>query len=94
MTKFGETDGYTANKFLKKIENYLGRRIDTIVLNTKKPEKAVLNKYKDENSSPVIDDLPKKTNIFSILRADLIAEGVLARHDIDKLTKLLKKEIF
>lgn len=94
MTKFGETDGYTAKKFVEKMEAYLERPLDFLVINTKKPEEAVLQKYRDENASPVVDNLDELVDMYSILRADLIADGELARHDVEKLADLFQKELF
>lgn len=86
MTKFGETNGFSASLFQEKIENYLGRTVDFILINNRLPSAQVLEKYKEERAQPVQDDLPENKNF---IRADLIAEKGLARHDVDKLKKVI-----
>jgi len=47
MTKFGETNSFTADKFLSVLEKYLGKGVlDYIIINTEKPKKQYLEKYK------------------------------------------------
>ena len=59
MTKYGEAYNYTASDYLKDFEQYMPvERINTILVNsdTEFP-KSALDKYKEEHSIPVIDDL-------------------------------------
>ena len=37
MTKHGETDGFRASDFVRVIHRYLGRRVDTVIVNTATP---------------------------------------------------------
>jgi len=51
MTKFGETNNFTAKDFYAIIEKYLGKGIiDYFIVNSKKPKKKYLDLYKKENS--------------------------------------------
>jgi len=87
MTKFGESDDFTTKDFVQVVEKYLQRQVDHVIANETMPETSVTEKYLLENARPVIiasDD-------ERIIRADLLTDGELARHDINKLTKILKE---
>lgn len=94
MTKFGETNRFTAEKFLAVLERYLGRGIiDYFVVNTERPEKNYLEKYKKEKAEPVAYDkkallsFQKPKTIF----AKLLRKGPLLRHHPKKLAKAIVK---
>ncbi len=90
MTKFGETNGYKASDFVKKMEEYVGAgRLDVITINTEKPTGEIVERYKEEKVEFVEDDLSGK----NIVRADLLRDGQFLRHDSEKLAKTLSKII-
>jgi uncharacterized cofD-like protein len=45
MTKQGETDNYTANDFIEKLEKYIGKKADVIVYNNAQISDEVLARY-------------------------------------------------
>lgn len=62
MTKFGQTDKFTASDFLRITTEYLHtdktkKTIDTVIVNNKKPSTAQLNSYKKEKANFVEPDL-------------------------------------
>jgi hypothetical protein len=69
---------------LKISKSIFGRRVDIVIANNKRPGKSVVSKYKKENACLVKIDL-KNNGCRKILAEDLITEGDLARHDIEKL---------
>ncbi len=92
MTKFGETNSFTADKFLSVLEKYLGKGvIDYIIINTEKPKKQYLEKYKKEQAEPVkyekkyFSQLKKPKPVY----AKLVRNGPLLRHDPKKLASVI-----
>ncbi|MBU1132010.1 YvcK family protein, partial [Patescibacteria group bacterium] len=92
MTKYGETDDFKASNFMEKIEKYLGRRIDIVLANNKRPDEDVLKKYEAENANLVELDIVKD-KFRKIIADDIITEGELARHDAEKLRNAILKII-
>ncbi|NMB92440.1 MAG: YvcK family protein, partial [Parcubacteria group bacterium] len=96
MTKFGETNNYTAEKFLSVLEKYLGpHAIDYFIVNTEKPKQFYLEKYKKEGAALVkynkkyLESLKKPKVIF----ARLVRNGPLLRHDPKDLARVITKLI-
>lgn len=89
MTKYGETNGYSASDFFYKIENYLGKgSLDYMIINNHKPSAEILDRYKNEKAEFVIDD----TNILKdvkVIKADLLNESNILRHDPKKIKKVI-----
>jgi uncharacterized cofD-like protein len=96
MTKFGETHNFKGYDFVQKIENYLGRRVDGIIYNTRKPNKRLLNKYLDEKAEFV--ELDKSENWIGdriIYDGDLLdTSAEIVRHDPYKLATVINGIIF
>lgn len=89
VTKQG-THNFKASNFVREIEMYIGKKIDCIILNTKKPTQQVVDKYKSENSYFVEPDLEGE----HIKKADLLVEyesggKLVARHDEEKTARLI-----
>jgi len=96
MTKFGETNNFTAETFLSVLEKYLGKGIiDYFIVNSEKPKSTYLAKYKKEGSTIVkynrkyLLSLKKPKVIF----AKLVRKGPLLRHDPKKLAQTIKNLI-
>jgi uncharacterized cofD-like protein len=87
MTKLGQTYGFKASHHVREIEKYLGGKLDYILVNKEDSvPKRILARYKEENASPVNDDLKSKTEI---IRKNLISKVVHEKHENDKLTRSL-----
>ncbi len=88
MTKWGETNGFTAKDFISSIEKYLGRgALDYAVINTKQPSAERLKLYEAESAQFVgANDLPGKP--VPIL-GDFLRRRGFIRHDPEKLAKVL-----
>lgn len=92
MTKRGQTTDYKASDHVKDLEEYLGKKIDKILVNNAPISDEILNSYKEYNEIEVEDDLDDKA-----LRLDLVANEMrqkseadtamrsLVRHDITKV---------
>lgn len=83
MTKYGETNGFTAQDFVDTIEKYLGKgALDYAVFNNKKPSAAVLQKYQKENSH-FVDTVGLGLNNKKpkYILANLLEGGIFIRHN-------------
>jgi len=87
MTKYGETNNFTAKDFLEEVQRYSNNAIDCVVLNTKEPTRELSKKYAHENSFFV------RPNIYGddshVIKTDLISDSSLFRHDPKKIAKIL-----
>ena len=89
MTKFGETDKFESIDFVKEIEKSIGRNLDIVIFNNKKPSQEILANYKKQKSYFVKDGL--KLQGRKILSEDLLdTSGDIIRHDSLKLSKIIK----
>ena len=88
MTKYGETHGFDTSDFYKTIISYLGKDcIDYFVVNNSNIDERLISNYLSENASPV------KINISGInancIRADVLSQNSMARHDSEKLANVI-----
>jgi uncharacterized cofD-like protein len=101
MTRWGQTNNYSALDFVKDTERYLGKdALDYILVNDGKIPKEALIWYKKVNCEVVIDDLESKVSP-KVVRSDFVSGEVykksgsdiltrsLIRHDPDKLAKAI-----
>lgn len=90
MTKFGETNGFSAQRFIGVVEEYLGGGVlDYALVNTKRPPRTRLKKYALEKSSFVeYEDITQKERPLPIF-SDLLRPRGFLRHDPEKLAKVI-----
>ncbi|MFQ5860474.1 MAG: uridine diphosphate-N-acetylglucosamine-binding protein YvcK [Dehalococcoidia bacterium] len=83
MTKPGETDGFTASRFLSELRRYIGQPVvDYLLVNSQPIPKAVLQRYAQEGAYPVpVDEEALTSQDVRLVCRPLLAEGDLARHD-------------
>lgn len=87
MTKYGHTSGYGAKKHLEEVEKYLGKGIiDYVLVNSKKPKKAILEWYDEYDEYPVEDDLGEGDK-YQVVRTDLIKDVVVDPETSDALRR-------
>jgi uncharacterized cofD-like protein len=92
MTKKGETDGFSAEDFLRVIEKYLGKNVlDFAIFNNKKPSERLLRKYRREGAEfvapPSLRESGRKPRY---ILGDFIDTDTFVRHGPRrKLGKLL-----
>jgi len=88
MTQPGETLGFSVSQHVQIIEEFLGKGvIDLIIVNNKMPSEEALSKYKELGSNLVYDD--SEILNYKVVKADLLYEPDLIRHNRIKLAKLL-----
>ncbi|MBT3941785.1 MAG: YvcK family protein [Chloroflexi bacterium] len=88
MTKPGETDGFTAERFVSEVNRYIGHdsRIDAVVVNSAMFSERVRQRYQQLGARPVGYDIAAmKALVPWVVESDLVAEGIFVRHDTDKL---------
>ncbi len=103
MTRPGQTDGFVSSNFVSELNRYLGKKkLDTVIINSKKPNITVLNRYK-KTGAEFVD--PKDIELYKmgleVFAADLLSNQVfkkakgdslersILRHDADKLAKII-----
>jgi uncharacterized cofD-like protein len=83
--------GYTAGNTAVILEQYLGRSVDRVVVNTSVPDER-LNAYAAEHKYPLAyHDIVESKQCVA---AELWTDGSLARHDSDRLAFLIGSIIF
>lgn len=88
MTKFGQTHNFTAKEHVEVVSRFIGKRINTVLVNkTKLPQNAV-DIYKKYNENQVVDDLSKSA-YYQVIRADILSPGIISRVKSDKLVRSL-----
>lgn len=88
MTKYGETDGFTASDFLHALEKYIGRGVlDYVLVNTERPSRERMKRYEKEHAEFVepVGFFQKPMPVF----ANFLRPRGLVRHDPDRLAKVL-----
>lgn len=95
MTKFGETHNFSGKDFVIKLEERLGRKVDGIIGNSRKPIQKVLDIYQEQKSDFVDIDLEdsfwdnRKIHLADVLDTN----AMIARHDPLKLTQIIQEII-
>lgn len=91
MTKWGETNGYTISRVARELCRYTGiESFDAVLCNTTKPDPAMLAAYAEEKKEPmVLDTVELEHYATEIILGDFASESDLARHDSDKVAKVL-----
>jgi uncharacterized cofD-like protein len=96
MTQPGETNRYTAYQHLKSIIDHGGRSVvDYMIVNTQTISAGMLEKYGAEGAHlvKVDEELITKTGV-KLVKADLVNQYNLVRHDGDKLARVIMKHTF
>lgn len=89
MTKYGEAYDYKASDYINDLGSYMPiERLDVVLINNDMdyPEGA-LEKYKEEHSIPVEDDLGDSLNRTKIVRAPLVLKKELKPQEGDILKR-------
>ena len=96
MTKFGQTNNFSASDHIKELERYLeGEVIGVCLLNSiKNHSKRVIVRYKQEKAHLVKDDLnisafPRVKDGLKVIRKSFVSETVYSNPKGDKLKRSL-----
>jgi uncharacterized cofD-like protein len=94
MTKYGETDGYSAADYIRSIERYLGAGIiDSVIVNNGKIPKRILKEYEKERAYPVKYDVHEiyELGIETVVEAAVINKHIPVSHDSRKITEQIMR---
>lgn len=93
VTQPNETDNMTAYDHIKAIEDHLSYGcIDTVIINNKKVNSEIFEKYKKANQNFIFADDKLLDSHCEIIQASLIDNNneSFIRHDVKKIKKVLK----
>ncbi len=91
MTQPGETDSFRASNHIKTLVAHSHPRIiDYCILNIGDIPSAILKRYVQDNSYPVINDTKNIENMgYRVIEEDIVMTDGLIRHDPLKLAKII-----
>ncbi len=87
MTSQGQTHDMTAKDHVEEVLKYVGRAPDTVVVNTAKVSKELLDRYAEAFQYPVVDDMNEVA--CNIVRADLLDDTPVEKKQGDVLQRSL-----
>lgn len=92
MTKFGETHNFFGKDFVIKLEDRLGRKVDGIIGNNRKPIQKILDIYSEQKSQfvTVSTEDPFWAGRELRLLDVLDTNAMIVRHDPEKLNQVIK----
>ena len=94
MTQPGETDGYTASMHAKAILDHRRGVIDYMLVNSATISKEMKVQYAKQGAYPVeVDEDAINALGIGFIKADIINETDLIRHDPDKLCRNVMKMV-
>jgi len=94
MTKYGETDNFSGEDFVLAVEKIIKRKFDVVVFNSAIPDKGILNNYKKQKAELVKAPVLEKWGERKIIKKDMLnTKGDMARHDAEKLKKIIEEVI-
>lgn len=76
MSQPGQTTGFKVSDHILELENYLGKKLDYILVNNKQISKKILDIYQEFNSHEIKLDLEDKRIIQAPLAQNIIGEAV------------------
>ena len=93
MTQPGETDGYDVGQHLKAVAKYAPQiRFDYLILNSRAISSEQAEHYRADGAYQVGVEEDVNTIAFSeteVVRADLLADGEMVRHDSARLSRVV-----
>lgn len=88
FTKHGQTNGFTAGDHLLAIEQYLQKRIDTVVLETSDLSEELVSFHADQQEKPVLYDIERLESAgYDIKQAKLLDGKEYEKADSDVLKR-------
>ncbi len=94
MTKHGETDNYKASDFVAAIHQYMGHRVDTVIVNTEQYPEEQAARYAAQKAYPVEADLDAVRKLVPrVLTGRFYAAEKLIRHDAERVAQAIWPEL-
>jgi uncharacterized cofD-like protein len=79
--------GFDVSKIVSLVEQGIGRRVSSVIMNESLPDEASLKRYADEKKYPIIPANVPAEIADRIIRSDLWTDPSIARHDSDRLAE-------
>ena len=91
MTKWGETHDFSAADFARALLQYAGlTKFDHVIINTRPVTEEILEQYAHEKKYAVqLDEESLSQYTDSIIKADLLSDADLVRHDSMKIARII-----
>ncbi len=91
MTKHGETDQYKASDFIGMLHQYLGGRVDRVIIHDGTFPETLLNHYATQGQFPVEPDMERvQTMVPEVMVERLNSQnGDYVRHDPERLIRAI-----
>ncbi len=100
VSKYGQTHGLTQSHYLSEMAKYIGRPADFALINNASLPEDILEKYRDEQSYPVEDDLTTYNSettvmgetapsVTQVVRESLLSEEIVNRESGDTVRRSL-----
>ena len=90
MTKWGETHGFQASDIVRELLHYSGlTKFEYVICNTKKAKPSLIAAYEKEKQYPMVCDESMTSLADKVITGDFFSEADIARHDADKLAKVI-----
>jgi uncharacterized cofD-like protein len=94
LTEGDGMHGYTVPRVVEVFEQYLGKKVNAIVVNTKVPGKKVLDRYEAERKRPLRMDVERLGAVDPrFIPEDLWLDEGIARHDSEHLANVVSRII-
>ena len=89
MTKFGETHNFSGHDFVSHLDDFLGRRVDSVLANGQKPDAATVARYREQKSEFVtVDPTNPEWQSTTVHVEDMLGtSGGIVRHDSKRLAE-------
>lgn len=96
MTQPGETDGYTVADHLQAIIDHCGSGIiDMVIAHEGLISRSVRSRYSEKGARPVLVNAPAVARLgVKLYRAWLLDEQYLARHDPERLARVIIEQVY
>ncbi len=92
MTKWGETQGFHASDMVRELLTYSGlTKFDYAICNTAKLDEKLVRAYEKEKKYPMTCDAKLPEYAEHIITGDFFSEADIARHDPEKLAKVISE---
>ena len=92
MTKWGETNDFTASDMVRELLNYSGlKKFDYAICSTKKIDKNLQDAYAQEKKHPMLCDEALSQYAAKVITGDFFLAADIARHDSEKLARVISE---
>lgn len=92
MTKWGETNGFSASDMVRELLHYSGlEKFDYAICNTKEIDKKLAAKYAKEKQYRMVCDETLSRYATKVITGDFFLAADIARHDSEKLARVISQ---